>query len=275
MKRLPLLIFMLLCFSAVFIGYGSYKDARQIVRSDLDQALQKTVAGKGFANMRQDSIKAYKMLAKRDGERMTIIVNDDTLRRYLHIAELRNKAYIAYTIVSDQGQLKVDFHSNANCSVFMLFSISDQRLSLTLSIIAMFWLFYSFFRFRPKQFTELDFADVSIANKSTDLTSRCPSDANVYGGLWFDSTRQMFLTIENAPLHLTPMQRQLMEMFFSSSSHRLTIQEICDTLWPKKEDANETLYTLIRRLRKELKTCSSLHIESDRGRAYELKDNCQ
>ena len=71
--------------------------------------------------------------------------------------------------------------------------------------------------------------------------------------------------------HLTPMQRQLMEMFVASDSHRLSKYEICDVLWPKKDDANETLYALISRLKRELDKTSNYDIISDRGRAYILK----
>jgi DNA-binding SARP family transcriptional activator len=58
-----------------------------------------------------------------------------------------------------------------------------------------------------------------------------------------------------------------------SPSHLLTKKEICDALWPKKEDASETLYTLIRRLKPIVEQHSNLRITSDRGRAYELKDS--
>ena len=62
-----------------------------------------------------------------------------------------------------------------------------------------------------------------------------------------------------------------MEMFFRSESHLLTKADICDALWPKKDDANDTLYTLIRRLKPIIEEHSDLKIESDRGRSYELK----
>ena len=65
--------------------------------------------------------------------------------------------------------------------------------------------------------------------------------------------------------------QQLMEMFFRSESHQLTKTEICDALWPKKDDANDTLYTLIRRLKPIIEEHSDLKIESDRGRAYKLE----
>ena len=67
------------------------------------------------------------------------------------------------------------------------------------------------------------------------------------------------------------MQHQLMEMFFLSPTHSLTKSEICAALWPKKPDASETLYTLIKRLKPVIEQHSDLKIESDRGKAYELK----
>ena len=67
------------------------------------------------------------------------------------------------------------------------------------------------------------------------------------------------------------MQRQLMELFYQSNSHTLTKQEISDTLWPRKVDPSETLYTLIKRLKQTLTDNGcQLQITSDRGRAYQL-----
>ena len=69
----------------------------------------------------------------------------------------------------------------------------------------------------------------------------------------------------------TPMQQQLMEILWQSPSHQLSKAEICDALWPKKPDASETLYTLIRRLKPIIEEHSDLKIESDRGKTYGLK----
>jgi DNA-binding SARP family transcriptional activator len=59
-------------------------------------------------------------------------------------------------------------------------------------------------------------------------------------------------------------------MFFLSPSHSLTKAEICDALWPKKPDASDTLYTLIRRLKPVVEQHSDLKIESDRSKSYHL-----
>ena len=66
------------------------------------------------------------------------------------------------------------------------------------------------------------------------------------------------------------MQQQLMEMLWLSPTRQLSKAEICDALWPKKPDASETLYTLIRRLKPIIEEHSDLKIESDRGKAYGL-----
>jgi DNA-binding response OmpR family regulator len=69
------------------------------------------------------------------------------------------------------------------------------------------------------------------------------------------------------------MQHQLMEMFLQSPDHRLSKTEICDALWPKKPDASDTLYTLIRRLKPIVEKHFGMRIVSDRGRSYFLKDS--
>jgi len=53
--------------------------------------------------------------------------------------------------------------------------------------------------------------------------------------------------------------------------YKLSKAEICDALWPKKEDASETLCTLIRRLKPIIEEHSYFKIESDRSKSYGLK----
>ena len=63
---------------------------------------------------------------------------------------------------------------------------------------------------------------------------------------------------------------QLMQMFFLKPSHSLTKAEICEALWPKKPDASDTLYTLIRRLKPIVEQHSDLKIASDHRKSYHL-----
>ncbi len=93
---------------------------------------------------------------------------------------------------------------------------------------------------------------------------------NGFGGLSYSEAEGRFYAADGSLMRLTPMQHQLMEMFFHSPSHSLSKAEICEALWPKKPDASDTLYTLIRRLKPVIEQHSNLKIESDRSKAYRL-----
>ena len=60
-------------------------------------------------------------------------------------------------------------------------------------------------------------------------------------------------------------------MLWQAPSHSVSKDELCAALWPKKEDANDTLYTLVRRLKPILEACSGLQIVAHRGRNYSLE----
>lgn len=175
------------------------------------------------------------------------VITQDTIRTFnsnLQIAELRGKATIA---VDTKGR---EFRAYARCSEATIFSLSDQRLTAVLWSMTLLWAAFCFYRRRHEM--------LQMAGMLQ------------YGGLCFAEAEGTFYDAKGQRIKLTPMQQQLMEMFFRSEAHQLTKTEICDALWPKKLDASETLYTLIRRLKPVVEQHSNLKIESNRGRAYEL-----
>jgi len=187
-------------------------------------------------------------LARTLEQQQTNVISADTIRvfnNYLQLEQLRGKAVLAV----DTRQR--DFRCYAKCSAATIFSMSDQRPASVLWMMAVLWGFFCFHRRRKMTFQ--------------------PVGASHFGGLSFSESDGRFFDAQGNHVKLTPMQQQLMEMFFRSPSHLLTKAEICEALWPKKDDASETLYTLIRRLKPVIEQHSKLKIEADRGRAYELK----
>ena len=175
------------------------------------------------------------------------VITQDTIQSFnshLQIAELRGKATIA---VDTKGR---ELKAYAHCSEATIFSLSDQRPTVVLWTLTLMWALFCFYRRRHEM--------LQMAGMLQ------------YGGLCFAEAEGTFYDAKGQRIKLTPMQQQLMEMFFRSEAHQLTKTEICDALWPKKPDASETLYTLIRRLKPVVEQHSNLKIESDRGRAYEL-----
>ena len=186
-------------------------------------------------------------------EMPTDVINADTIRCYrshLTIAELKNTACIAMTSVRRAGRQETQMVAQANCDIMTILMLSDQRASGALLFAGILWMMCSLWyvrRFKPEMFAK----------------------ALSYGGIVFANDK--FITAKGEPIHFTPMQHSLMEMFMMAESHSLSKQEICDRLWPKKPDASDTLYTLIKRVKPILEANSNLKIESDRGKSYMLK----
>jgi len=188
-------------------------------------------------------------------EQQSDVICQDTIRSFtshLQMADLKGKA----TLVVDARSR--DFKAYAHCSEATIFGMSDQRPALLLLVLSGLWAMFIWRRRQQSQPT---------------LQAAVAPSANMFGGLTYSEAEDSFIAADGQTVELTPMQHQLMEMFFRSPSHALTKKEICETLWPKKPDASDTLYTLIRRLKPVIEQHSTLKIESDRGKAYRLKTN--
>lgn len=98
-----------------------------------------------------------------------------------------------------------------------------------------------------------------------------PGKTISFGNLNLSCETASFYKENEEKLKLTPQQYALMEMFFLSPTHILNRSDICESLWPGKINADETLNTLIRRLRPLVEENSNLKITTDRGRAYVLE----
>ncbi|MBR2017272.1 MAG: winged helix-turn-helix domain-containing protein [Prevotella sp.] len=181
------------------------------------------------------------------------VVSADTIRcyrNYLTIAELKDTACIAMRTVRRGERQETEIVAEANCNFMTVFMLSDQRASGVLLFAGILWIMGSLWymrRFKPEVLVE----------------------GLRYGGLIY--TNEKFMTAKGEQIRLTPMQHTLLEMFMNSENHCLSKQEICDRLWPKKPDASDTLYTLIKRMKPIIEEHSNLKIESDRGKSYTLK----
>ena len=179
-------------------------------------------------------------LAKALEKQQSDVISADTIQvfnSYLQYEALRGRAVLAI-------DTKRGFTPRPQVSMATILSLSDQRPSMILWSMALVWGFFCLYQYRRR---------VTLG---------------VFGGLALQEGR--FVDAKGCVVKLTPMQQQLMELFFHSPNHTLSKAEICDALWPKKEDASETLYTLIRRLKPIIEQHSDLKIEVDRGKSYGL-----
>ena len=229
-QRHTVIVLFALILASSLTSIGSYSSTSRLVNEDMDRALALTLE-----------------------EQQRDVISQDTVRTFnshLQIAELRGKATLA---VDTRGQT---FRAYAHCSEATILSLSDQRPATILWVLTGFWAMLMWYRHRQAGMAE----PLAVAHAA----------GHAFGGLMYSEEDGRFYSADGGRVPLTPMQHQLMEMFFHSPSHSLTKTEICDALWPKKPDASETLYTLIRRLKPVIEQHSRLKIESDRSNSYRL-----
>ena len=257
------LIFAVLVMSAIFSSVSSYRKAQYAIVKDMNQALAQTIEERQDQWITPDTIQSY--------------------RAHLNIDLLKSNSILCYAIGKPaelcSREMRLDRYAiqgYANCSMADVFGMSNQRTSFTLMLMAMIWATWAmlYHRKHNRQFM-LPLAEVSNENLSAafdsdeDINQGCNSLS--FGSLSYSSEDDCFYNADSLQaIHFTPMQHQLMQMFLEK--HQLTKQEICDALWPKKPDASETLYTLIRRIKPIIESNSNLAIESERGKAYRLTE---
>ena len=232
-QRYTVIVLFALILMSSLTSVDSYRSTSRMVSEDMDRALTLTML-----------------------EQQSDVISPDTIRKFnnhLQIAELRGKATLAVDVRARQ------FRAYAHCSEATIFSLSDQRPAAILWMLTGFWAMFVWYRRRQR---------IAVEHLLLSVPSGCS-----YGGLVYAEEEGRFYGANGGAVSLTPMQHQLMEMFFHSPTHTLTKTEICNALWPKKPDANDTLYTLIRRLKPVVEQHSNLKIESDRSKAYRLVIN--
>lgn len=271
-RLLPVVVFMTLMLTSLLTGCHNYQAAKSRIVADLNRALTLTVKEKGDNLITQDTIRAYRQLRQHAGGRVAIALADKKFCRHLKDKRLRDSSFITFDVVDNRYSfVDVDgpvvcsdtllvrnarvgetlaFRSYARLSSAAILGMSDQRMPVALMMTAMLWV-------------------LCFRQYMRRMRGRQPF-AEGFGGLVYSETDGCFYDVRHESIHFTPMQKQLVLMFWNAPSHSLSKEEICAALWPKKDDANDTLYTLIRRVKPIIEAHTNLKIVADRGRNYSL-----
>lgn len=275
-------------------GFHNYSEAQKAIVSDLNQALQQTIMQNSELWMNQDTLKTYSRLSAVFGNPVSIESYNKDFAEALKLEQLKDKSgiivhvknkkaidkpvtdatpgkdqtknYLASdTIIwlsanlnlpeSSQEDLGISFQGYVNYSVSDVLALTNKKAPLLLLLLALLAGCLSWFLMRRKQ------AETPVQKENLIA----------FGNLTFSCDKACFYKEDQEKLRLTPQQYKIMEMFYLTSSHILARTDICEALWPGKENADETLNTLIRRLRPLIEENSNLKITTDRGRAYQLE----
>lgn len=258
--RYGMFIPLAMLIASVVSGCFSYSKARQTIADDLNDAMVALTNENCGLWTRQDTITALRHMYCTTGKPLIFQASDITFRN----PALKDKAYYSLAfvdnndaapaiygdkIISDSIILVPETTANgfvikvqgfAECSVASVLAVSDQRVPgvlLSLSFISI----ASMLGWRRKTLIQLPPSEKPMPVTPVSLDG----------------------------IRLTPMQRQLTQMLLDAPDKRVDKTALCAALWGNKSNAEESLYTLIRRTKIALAE-TRIEIICNRGDSYEL-----
>lgn len=235
---------------SLLLSYGSYKTAEEHIIADVNQALAQTILYKASDRITADTLRVYRQNLKIDRLKKTSYLAMCT-EAPSHVS------FCSDTMSYKCGEERLHVRAYPNCSKAAVFSMSEQAIPCTLFIASLLWGMFSVFCLNHKKFLNLNFQ---------------PDNQSIaFGDITFSESRSLFYNGNNEEIHFTPMQYAFMKILITSECKKVPVNDICEKLWSGKDNAKETLYTLVRRLKPVVKSNSNVKIISDKGGYYSLK----
>lgn len=242
-------VFISLMLAALFLGYGNYAQAKKNIIEDVNQALAKTILQEMPDRITADTLNVFKANLQIDQLKETSYLS-------LCTDEPSKISFCSDTISFRNGSERLYIRAYPNCSKATIFNLSEQSVPGILLTVSLLWGMFSMVYLRGK---ENAISAATLDSQSVRFGNLCLS---VSSGRFYDERQE--------EIHFTPMQLSFMKMIMTSEDKELSVDEICRNLWPGKDNAKESLYTLVRRLKPIVESNSNVKIIADKGGCYRL-----
>ena len=258
--RYGMLIPMFFLIASVISCCFSYSNAKRIIANDLNDAMFALANENSELWTRPDTIAAIRHMHEITHKPLIYQASDVNFRNPV----LKDEAYFTIALIDNKNVshriggnkiasdsimlmpehategLAIQVQGFANCSMASIFYASDQTLPgilFSLSILSM----ASMLIWKRKE-TETPDEEFIVVSASLSLDG----------------------------IQLTPMQRQLTRMLLEAPGMKVDKRSLCESLWSNKINAEESLYTLVKRTKNALAE-ANMEIVCNRGDSYELR----
>lgn len=246
---IAIIVFFSLMLSALFLGYNNYAEAKENIIEDINQALAKTVMLKMPDKITADTMKVFKSNLQIDQLKETSYLS-------LCTNEPSKITFCSDTVSFTTKGERLYIRAYPNCSKATIFDISEQPIPGALLTISILWGMFSMIYLRRKENAMIIAAPI------------CQSIS--FGNLSYSTSSDQFYNEQKEEIYFTPMQLSFMKMLIAKENKKVAVEEICDKLWPGKDNARESLYTLVHRLKPIVESNSNVKIVTDKGGYYAL-----
>lgn len=238
----------------------SYSNAKQNITDDLNDAMFALANENSELWTRPDTVAAIRQMYEATHKPLIYEASDVNFRN----TSLKDEAYFTLALVDKKNiapkirenkiasdsimlvpecatdGLAIKVQGFADCSMASIFSASDQTLPGILFSISILSLI-GIFAWRKRMPVMSQAGVVAV-----------PATPTLDG------------------IKLTPMQRQFAQMLLDAPDMKVDKRTLCQTLWDNKSNAEESLYTLVRRTKTALAK-ANMEIICNRGDSYELR----
>ena len=260
--RYAMLVPLALMIASIISSCLSYSQARQNIADELNSAMIALANENSELWTRPDTIAAIRQMYEVTHKPLIYQASDFNFRN----TPLKDAAYFTLALVDKHNTVpKIQGDKIASDSIFLVPEYSTDGLAVQIR----------------------GFADCSMASVF------CASDQTLPGILFSLSILSMasmliwkrketgiseteLIAISTSPsldgIKLTPMQRQLTRMLLEAPGMKVDKRSLCESLWGNKSNAEESLYTLVKRTKDALAE-ANMEIVCNRGDSYELRIN--
>lgn len=259
--RYAMFVPMALFVASLITSCLSYSKAKINIAEDLNDAMIAMTNENSELWTRQDTIAALRQMHEITHKPLIYQASDV----YFRNPALKDEAYFTLSLVDRKNVapkikgnkiasdsimlvperaadgLAIQVQGFADCSMASVFAASDQTLPGVLFTLSIFSMASTFvWRRKENEMPEM-------------IPATAPSVGHKLDGI-----------------KLTPMQRQFAQMLIDSPDMRVDKATLCSALWGNKSNAEESLYTLVRRTKTAL-AAADIEIVCNRGESYELR----
>lgn len=229
----------------------SYSNAKKNIADDLNEAMIALVNENKELWTCQDTIAALRYMHAITNKPLIYQASDIDFRN----SALKNETYYTLALVDKKAVVpKIRTNKIVSDSIMLVPESTPDGLAIRVQ----------------------GFADCSMASVFAVSDRTLPG---IFFALSIFSMAGMLLLrkmVSNSPsldgIKLTPMQRQLTQMLLDAPDNKVDKSTLCSALWGNKSNAEESLYTLVRRTKTAL-AGKDIDIICNRGDSYELRIN--
>ena len=260
--RYGMFIPLALMIASIITCCFSYSNAKQTIANDLNDAMFALANENSELWTRPDTIAAIRHMYETTHKPLIYQASDVNFRN----PSLKDEAYFTLALVdTNNGSHRIGGNKIASDSIIIMPERAADGLAIQVQGFA-----------DCSVATIFSVSDLTLPGILFSLSILSMASMLIWKRKETETPEAEFIAIPTSPsldgIKLTPMQRQLARMLLEAPGMKVDKRSLCESLWGNKSNAEESLYTLVKRTKNALAQ-ANMEIVCNRGDSYEIRIN--